>query len=79
MINRIKITIEGPQGAGKTQIRKAIETTLQEMQRTYKTYDPVYKFKPEEIDFEDAQVIIMVKQKNSLRVPVDVSQGNPGE
>lgn len=68
-MQRIKITIEGPQGSGKTHIRKAIEATLQEMERTYKTYDPVYKFKPEEIDFGDAQVIIMVKQKSEKNVP----------
>jgi uridine kinase len=63
-MNRIKITIEGPQGSGKTQIRRAIEAAVKDMGKSCKSFDPVYKFKPEDIDFGDAEVIVMVRQKN---------------
>ena len=63
-MKRVKITIEGPHGSGKTFIRKHIESLLTQEGRSYKTYDPVYKFKPDQIDFGDAQVIIMVKTKS---------------
>lgn len=65
MTHRIKITIEGPQGAGKTTIRKAIEEKCKELGKIFHSYDPVYRFKPEQINFEGADVIIMVKQKNA--------------
>ena len=63
MHGRIKITIEGPRGSGKSAIRRAIVEALQEWGVSYKSYDPVYKFKPEQIDFGDAKVVILVKTK----------------
>ena len=62
-MKRLRITIEGPAGSGKTQIRRVVEAELRNMERSYKTYDPVYKFKPEKIDFGDAEAIILVKNK----------------
>ncbi len=65
-MNRIKITIEGPRESGKSQIRRAIVAAVKAMEKTCKVFDPVYKFKPEQIDFGDAEVIVIVKQKNKL-------------
>ncbi len=73
-MSRVKITIEGPYKSGKTPIVKAIEAFLQTEGRSYKTYDPVYKFKPEDIDFGAAEVIIMVKTKNPKPA---VTEGKP--
>lgn len=68
MQGRVKITIEGPNGSGRTYIRKHIENLLRETGRTFKTYDPIYKFKPEQVDFGDAQVVIMVKTKTTPKI-----------
>ncbi len=63
-MERVKIVITGPNGSGKTHLRKALEAELEAMGRSYKTFDPLYMYKPEEVDFADASVIIMVKTKN---------------